>query len=133
MKIPLNRSEIINLIDNCDLSSYHEKILKSSFHSGDKARIYPFKVTLRDIRKNLDSMEYSRTVENLTCILEVLTKVFQKYGIDGFVSTHLENVSELYEEDVLLEKVFIHLSYLLDYFQRAGVNFDIIGEVVENL
>ncbi len=131
--IPLSREEAIDLVDNCDISQFHEKILKSIFHTGDKARIYPIKKTLWNLKEKISSMENTRTIENLNNILEALTQVFQKYGIHGFITSQIESVNELYEDDALLTKIFIHLEYLLTYFRKAGVDFHIIGEVVDKI
>ncbi len=133
LNIPLDRKEAIDLIDNCDTSQYHERILKNIMHAGDKARIYPIKRTLWSLKEEISSMENPRTIENLNHILETLTQEFQEFGLHGLISNQIEAVNETYEEDALLEKVNIHLSYLMEYFKGAGVNFDIIGEVVELL
>lgn len=130
IRIPISRNEAKNLINNSDVNDFHEIIIKKSIHSADKARIYPFKAFLRKLKDEICSMDNPRTIENLNYTLNNLGQIFQKYGIYDFVSSNLRNVNEIYEEDALLEKVFIHLAYLLQYFQKAGIDFDIIGEIV---
>ena len=130
MNIPINRDEAVNLINTSDVNDYPEIILKESLHAADKARIYPYKIFLRELKNTIHAMDDPRKIENLSNILEKLGKIFQKDGISAFVSPNLENVNEEYEEDALLEKINIHLAYLLQYFQKVGVNFDIIGEIV---
>lgn len=132
-KIPIIRNEAINLINNSDVNDFHEIIIKKSLHAADKAKIYPFKIFLRELKDTICSMDEPRTFENLNYILNKLWQVFEKYGINAFVSPNLENVNEEYEKDALLEKINIHLAYLLQYFQKAGVNFDIIGEIVHKI
>ncbi len=132
-KIPLIRNEAKDLFNNCDGNEFYEKIIKDTRHAGDKARIYPFKVTLRNLKEQISSMENTRTINNLNYNLDNLTKVFQKYGIDAFIRKQLEMVTEIYQEDILLEKIFIHLSYLMEYFKKAGVKFKIIEEIVKKI
>jgi len=130
ISIPVSRDEAEILINTSDVNDYHEIIIKKSLHAANKARIYPFKVFLRELKETIRSMDNPRTIENMSHILEKLEDIFQKDGISAFVSPNLENVNEEYEEDALLEKINIHLAYLLLTFQKAGVKFDIIGEIV---
>ena len=131
--IPINRDEAVNLINTSDVNDFHEIIIKESLHAANKARIYPFKIFLRELKETIRSMDDPRTIENLSHILEKFEYIFQKNGISAFVSPNLENVNEEYEDVALLEKINIHLAYLLQYFQKAGVNFDIIGEIVQKI
>ncbi len=129
--IPINRNEAINLINTSDVNDFHKIIIKESLHAADKARIYPFKIFLRELKETISSMDEPGTIENLSYILEKLGNIFEKNGISAFISPNLENVNEEFEDIALQEKIFIHLEYLLQYFQKAGVNFDIIREIVE--
>ena len=131
--IPINRDEAVNLINTSDVNDFHEIIIKESLHAANKARIYPFKIFLRELKETIRSMDDPRSIENLSHILENLEYIFQKSGFSAFVSPNLENVNEKYEDVALLEKINIHLAYLLQYFQKAGVNFDIIGEIVQKI
>jgi len=129
-KISLSRKEVINLIDDCDTVKYKEEILKSILHAGDIARIYPIKKKLCNLYEDISLMENPRTIENLKVILETLTQVSEKYGIYGFINPLIKNVNESFEDVSLLEKITIHLDFLMKYFRGAELKFDIIEKIV---
>lgn len=124
--IPLTRDRVINLVRNFDPLSIMENYSKSIFDTLDKSTLYPIKRELERFIDNLPPEVDSSNVDLLTKIYEEMILILEKYGLFLVIKDRLEKVEESSEDTAYLTKISILVDFLLFYFKRSRINFEIL-------
>jgi hypothetical protein len=129
-KIPLKKDTIFELIQNCNIESHSDQYLQYFVFASSKARLYPMKLELRNIKAKIETSKSHNLFELYKFVLERLIKELRRLGLEY---GDLEIINQLKFEDELLDQINEILLRLIETFRKYEMSFDIIEEIMELL
>jgi len=129
-KIPLGKKTILELIQNCNIESHKDQYLHSFDFAAIKARLYPMKLELLNIKKELEASRFENKFELYKSVLKRLIRELRRLGLDDI---NIELINHFEFEDEILDEISNILTRLIKTFQKYEISFDIIDEIVRLL
>jgi len=125
--IPIRKSELIQLINNCDSSKFIKKYINSFIKSLYNVRLFPFKKKLEDLKSQLKLDEDDLNLQKVKYFFKSLKAEFISYGLE---LSYLENIEEQTEEATIVQKITLMLDYLRKQFNFGKMDFHFITKIM---
>ncbi|HEC37304.1 hypothetical protein LCGC14_0474080 [marine sediment metagenome] len=126
-KISLKREAIFELIQSCNIESNSSQYLHFFDFASCKARLYPMKLELQNIKAKIKTSKFHNLLELYKFVLKRLIEELRRLGLDD---RDIEIINHLEFDDDLLYQINEIFSRLMKTFRKYEMSFDIIEEIV---
>ncbi len=127
--LPLSKEDIVMAINDNNIDNIAPAYKESFFKTATKARLYPIKQELEEIKTFLLTNDFPNQQEKLKIVLTRLLTEFKRLGIPHTFKEFINKGDVPIDNE--LDNIFSLFQILLNLFQKNELDFKIISELVD--